>query len=94
MTKLSLLADMDPFFIIYTMKRKNKQWWSTNSPILTKQTIASHLKSLNITKIMTYGVRNLGLVPLIPAKYYTLVYKDLLHEVCCEKYWIAYWNLK
>ena len=31
-------------------EKKNKQWWSTFSPISTKQTITSHLKSLNTKK--------------------------------------------
>ena len=47
------------------MKRKFKQWWSTNPPISTKQTTTSHHKQLNIKKkTMTYDIRNpcLGLV--------------------------------
>jgi hypothetical protein len=32
------------------MKIEFKQWWSTIPPISTKQTITSHLKSLNINK--------------------------------------------
>ena len=42
------------------MKRKFKQWWSTISPISTKQTTTSHLKPLNTKKIMTYGIGNPG----------------------------------
>jgi hypothetical protein len=34
---------------------------STILPISTKQTTTSHLKSLNIGKTTTYGVRNPGL---------------------------------
>jgi hypothetical protein len=35
-----------------------KQWWTSMSPILTKQTIISHLNSLN-TKNHDYDLRNL-----------------------------------
>jgi len=42
------------------MKRKSDQCWSTIPPISTKQTTTSHLKSLNIKKIMTNDVRNPG----------------------------------
>ena len=45
-------------FNFWTMKRKYKQWWSTIPPISTNRTISSHLKSPNITKTTTHGVRN------------------------------------
>ena len=38
------------------MKRKLKQWWSTILLISTKQTITSHINSLNTKKTMTYDV--------------------------------------
>ena len=41
-------------------KKKVKLWWSTISPISTKQTITSHLNSLNTRKTMAYDVGNLG----------------------------------
>ena len=41
------------------IKRQLKQWWSTIPPILTKQTITSHLKSLN-KKRPWHGIRNPG----------------------------------
>ena len=40
--------------------KKFKQQWSTISPISTKQTITSPLKSLNIKKSMTYNIGNPG----------------------------------
>jgi hypothetical protein len=39
------------------MKRKFKQWWSTNPPISTKQTITSHRTQKTNT---TYDVGNPG----------------------------------
>ena len=42
------------------MKRKFKQWWSTNPPISTKQTITSHIKPLNIKMTTTYDFGNAG----------------------------------
>ena len=38
--------------------RKSKQWWSTIPSISTKQTIVSHLNSLNTKKNTTYDVGN------------------------------------
>jgi hypothetical protein len=40
--------------VMFLMSRKFKQWWSIIPPILTKQTIISHLRSLNIKKTETY----------------------------------------
>ena len=43
------------------MKRKFRKWWSTILPISTKQTITSHLNSLNTKKkrgITTYDIGN------------------------------------
>ena len=44
------------------MKRTSKQWWSSFSPISTKQTITLHLNWTHWTqkKTMTYDVRNPG----------------------------------
>jgi hypothetical protein len=42
---------MDAGMLLFYEK---KQWWSTIPP--TKWTIISHLKSLNMKKVMTYGI--------------------------------------
>jgi len=42
------------------MKIKFEQWWSTIQPISTKQTITSHLKSLNRIKTQAYDIGNPG----------------------------------
>jgi hypothetical protein len=39
----------------------HQQWWSTIPPISSKQTITSHLNSLNIKNTMTYDIGNPGL---------------------------------
>ena len=44
----------------YELTNEIKQWWSTIPPISTKQTITSHLDSLNTKQTMTYDIGNLG----------------------------------
>jgi len=44
----------------YELTNEIKQWWSTIPPISAKQTITSHLDSLNTKKTMTYDIGNLG----------------------------------
>jgi hypothetical protein len=41
-------------FIVFIMKIKFKQWWSTIPPISTKPTIPSHIQSFYIKDTMTY----------------------------------------
>jgi hypothetical protein len=52
------------FKVTFFMKRKFKQWWSSTSPIATKQTSTSHLKSTHWTYTprlrTTYDVGNLS----------------------------------
>jgi hypothetical protein len=42
------------------MKRKLKQWWSTNRPISSKRSTVSHLKLVNTKRNMTCGIGNPG----------------------------------